>query len=788
VLSAETNPLYAAALTYADRGWRLVPLHECTPPATAGGPFGCSCGRRDCESQGKHPRLKEWQKVASSERDLIAEWWRKWPSANVGVALGAASGIVSIDVDSEAGGKLLKDLAGGQTDPTLTYRTGKGWRALYAIPKNLPSPPATHAIAIDGAEAVRFQSDGGQCVMPPSLHPYGKRYEWVKGRSLEGGTLAEMPEWLVLEMCRPKSPPWSDQAARNTFLKGKDFNFQADWWKDILSPAGFTRAGSVNGVDRYTRPGKKSGISVTVGHYKAGDSSPALYVFSGSIPQLEAGRCYDKFGAFARLCCSGDFQKAAEEIQRQGFAKRGKANDATVQTQPAEPARWQDPIPLDDPSPRVRAFPLAVLPQALQDLCATSAEAVGCPPDYAATHALAVAAGAIGGAYDLQVKRGFYVPSILWACVVAPPGSGKSPSVAPILKPVFEEQRARKANGNDKPAYVGDVTVERLARLLEQDTRGLSMIWDEMAGWLTSFNQYKAKGSGNDRAHYLSIWDGRPLKVDRAGPDKPPIFVQRPRLSIVGGIQPEVLDSLREGPSDGFFDRILFSFPADTGLSVETFAEPDERAEAEWGKAFANIRKRMPRRDQDGEHPCVVTLNEDGRPIWQAWTQELASRAAEVGAPSYFRNLAAKHQGYAARLALVGKIIHEAYAEIDGRTWHQGIAEVDMQRGVILADYFLDHAARVRRAAGRDRRLEGARAIDRWLRENRPKKFTRSDLWASLRRNSAFAAPEDLESPLTLLRDHRIVRFATSGGYEINPAVLREAEPGREGAPGQQLD
>ena len=31
----------------------------------------------------------------------------------------------------------------------------------------------------------------------------------------------------------------------------------------------------------------------------------------------------------------------------------------------------------------------------------------------------------------------------------------------------------------------------------------------------------------------------------------PAVFVPRPRLSVVGGIQPEVLDQLRAGPADG---------------------------------------------------------------------------------------------------------------------------------------------------------------------------------------------------------------------------------------------
>src|SRR5262249_10349840 len=159
-------------------------------------------------------------------------------------------------------------------------------------------------------EAVRFQSDGGQCVMPPSMHPSGKRYEWVKDCGPENGTLAEMPEWLVLEMCRPKAANWSDTGARSAYLAGNEFNPKADWWKDILEPKGFARAGQAGGVSRYTRPGKKSGPSVTVGHYAANDGTPGLYVFSGSIPELEAGRCYDKFGAFARLHHHGDFERA----------------------------------------------------------------------------------------------------------------------------------------------------------------------------------------------------------------------------------------------------------------------------------------------------------------------------------------------------------------------------------------------------------------------------------------------------------------------------------------------
>ena len=791
--TADANPLLLAALDYAARGWRVVPLHECVA-AVAATPLACSCGRAGCESQGKHPRLKEWQKVAAADAAVVRGWWAKWPDANVGVALGCESGIVSIDVDSDAGVALLGELAGGTPERTLQFRTGKGWRLLYAIPAGLPHPPATHVVQIDGAEAVRFQAAGGQCVMPPSLHPSGARYAWVDGRGPAGGVLAEMPGWLVAEMCRPKNPTWSDQGAREAFTTGKNFNRDADWWRDVLAPAGFAEAGRAGDVLRFTRPKKQGGISVTVGHYRAKDGSPALYAFSGSIPGLEAGRCYDKFGAFAKLHHGGDFAAAGAAVGRMGYGKTpggeppGRAGQAdrpggTGGPAAAKGVEWGEPIPLDDPTADLPAFPLTVFPPGLADLCASAAEAVGCPPDYAATHALAVAAGAIGGAYDLQVKRGFYAPAVVWACVVAPPGSGKSPSVAPILAPLFAEQGRRTRAENHKPVYVGDVTVERLARLLEADPRGLTMVWDEMAGWLTSFNQYKAKGSGNDRAHYLSIWDGRPLKVDRAGPDKPPLFVPRPRLSVVGGIQPEVLDALREGPSDGLFDRLLFSYPHDPGLAVETFAEVDPKAQAAWEKALAELWEKAPKRDSDGdERPACVLLTDAGRPLWADWTRTLAEQAARPDAPVYFRSVAAKCQGYAARLALVVHLLREAY----GESRAMGVGEDDMYRGTRLATYFLAHGDRVRRAAGRDQRLVRARAVYRWMLGRDTARFGRSDAWQSLRRNSAFAQPEDLDEPLRLLSVHRCVRWVKGadggpgrpsalGQYEVNPALLREA-------------
>jgi hypothetical protein len=88
--------LLEAALDYAGRGWRVLPLHT---PTTG----GCSCQKSDCYSIGKHPRIHNGQIGASLDSSTINNWWARWPNANIGVATGPDSGVVVLDVDGAVG-------------------------------------------------------------------------------------------------------------------------------------------------------------------------------------------------------------------------------------------------------------------------------------------------------------------------------------------------------------------------------------------------------------------------------------------------------------------------------------------------------------------------------------------------------------------------------------------------------------------------------------------------------------------------------------------------------------
>lgn len=168
--------LRAAALAYAARGWRIIPLH--TPRPADGGT--CSCGRADCPSIGKHPRTRSGLKDATAREAVLQVWWQKWPDANVGIATGARSGLVVLDVDARHDGMdALSTLLRrhGELPNTLTAATGGGgFHLVFQHPGE--GIVIRNAAGLDGLPGLDLRGDGGYIVAPPSLHKSGERYGW----------------------------------------------------------------------------------------------------------------------------------------------------------------------------------------------------------------------------------------------------------------------------------------------------------------------------------------------------------------------------------------------------------------------------------------------------------------------------------------------------------------------------------------------------------------------------------------------------------------------------------
>lgn len=192
--SRKAGDLLEAALAYAGKGWRVVPLYSPEP----GHSSGCDCRRRGCTSPAKHPRTLHGLHDATTDAEAIRRWWRLWPGANVGITTGA--GLVVLDVDPRHGGdQSLHDLeeAHGWIR-TLTARTGGGGLHLYL---------AGDLLARNGfLPGLDLKAAGGYVVAPPSLHASGHRYEWIAPEDLPERP-APAPEWLRAIVAPPAMRP-----------------------------------------------------------------------------------------------------------------------------------------------------------------------------------------------------------------------------------------------------------------------------------------------------------------------------------------------------------------------------------------------------------------------------------------------------------------------------------------------------------------------------------------------------------------------------------------------------
>jgi hypothetical protein len=179
-----TEPtMLKSALSYARRGYRVIPLYE---------PFcgACTCGHTDCGSPAKHPRSVNGVSDATADERQISDWWTRWPESNIGLRCG--DNFFALDVDPKNGGNesLFKLESDHGTLPATARQTtgGGGEHRLFAING---TPINTRIGLLPGID---IKSANGYIVAAPSRHISGKLYQWDESAP---ETLAQPPDWLV---------------------------------------------------------------------------------------------------------------------------------------------------------------------------------------------------------------------------------------------------------------------------------------------------------------------------------------------------------------------------------------------------------------------------------------------------------------------------------------------------------------------------------------------------------------------------------------------------------------
>jgi hypothetical protein len=205
---------------------------------------------------------------------------------------------------------------------------------------------------------VETRGEGGYFLIPPSggrAHRTGRSYRYLQGDLARppilswdeheilwdcARSLDELPEHeetasvtapRPLRRARRRDPgeePARGVRAGGGVRPGEDYNQRGDW-TDLLEGAGWTKAHTVEDVERWRRPGKERGHSATLGYI-----ANRFYVFSTSAAPLRPLTSYDKFALYAVLHHGGDYSAAARDLWHQGYGRLATTQRGQTTTAP----------------------------------------------------------------------------------------------------------------------------------------------------------------------------------------------------------------------------------------------------------------------------------------------------------------------------------------------------------------------------------------------------------------------------------------------------------------------
>ncbi len=206
------NPTLEWARRYVAAGYEVLPLHSILEPAPAKTVKAfergelpkkeaviearCSCASAECRSPGKHPRNPNGASGATLDLEQIAEWWGRWPDANIGLRMPPGRFAVDFDLYEPGVSERLTAFAstfGATAGAAAVQFSGGGEHHIF----DGANDGFRFSTTLDGESGVDLIHNAHRYIVAaPSVHWTGRKYEW-QSESLEP---ARAPAGL-LERC-----------------------------------------------------------------------------------------------------------------------------------------------------------------------------------------------------------------------------------------------------------------------------------------------------------------------------------------------------------------------------------------------------------------------------------------------------------------------------------------------------------------------------------------------------------------------------------------------------------
>jgi hypothetical protein len=491
---------------------------------------------------------------------------------------------------------------------------------------------------------------------------------------------------------------------------------------------------------------------------------------------------------------------------------------------------WADPdwSILDDRRGDLPEFPIDTFSAACQGWVERAAHGAGATPAHVAVPMLGIVSSLIGTARRVKASQSWTQPMTIWTGVVGFSGTSKTPGIDATKRALsqierdrrskiaelrrahegrveaakaaraqwkkdlkraaqakvvsIEDYRSKVASEPVMPAaaadpgpfvaprlYVSNVTIERLAALLQARPQGMLVLSDELAGLFLNMSRYSG---GQDNEFWLEAWNGNPYTVERMG--RPPIAINHLLVGVVGGLQPDKLARSFKGDLDGMYARVLFAWPLDPPYRPLT----NEVAEIE--PEIVNALSRiidLPCGGEDDFAPRQIALSTEAVEAFEQFRQFQHYRRDALDGRE--REWWAKSPAHVLRMG--GALCYLAWAMIGGP--EPSCIDVEYIQAAIrlVRDYFWPHTRAALRQIGLNERHANTRRVLRWIRAHNKDEVSLKDV-----RREALSQSLDAEQTQALLDGlvkagwlHETTT-ATAGRpirrWEVNPKLFTSAE------------
>jgi hypothetical protein len=476
---------------------------------------------------------------------------------------------------------------------------------------------------------------------------------------------------------------------------------------------------------------------------------------------------------------------------------------------------------LDDRRGELPDFPLNCLGEPLQQWVERAAAGAGVTAAHVAVPALGIASSLVGMARRVRASSSWLEPITCWVGIVGASGTGKTPGIDAVKRSLsqierdseskiadlqrkhetrVENARAARAHWRKKvedaneagvpappmPAdatdpgkfvaprlYVSDGTIERFGELLHARPQGVLRLTDELSAMFLNMSRYTG---GQDNEFWLESWNGNSYNVERIGRT---LHLDHLLIGVVGGLQPDKLAKSFEGPADGMYARLLFSWPSEPAYR----ALNDEALEID--PDILNALKRLNGLAEFADERLVrrvIGLSEDALRVFEQFRQfaHLEKEAVEGRDREWLAKAPAHVLRLAGTLCLLDWALHGTGGlpptSIDTRYM---VAAVRLVRG-----YFWPHARAALRQIGLTDRHVNARRVLRWIKARCKTEVSLEDV-----RRDALGQKLDAEQTATLLeglggsgwvRELNIASTPRGGRpprrWQVNPKLFPTAE------------